>query len=72
MLGKHQYKGKDYGKFSRFRSKLTTPRERAQMKKMPLVMKQIELEGKGYEVHQMVVHKEKGKRKMKRIIIRSK
>ena len=33
-LGKHQYLGKNEGKMSRFLSKLTTPKERGQMRKL--------------------------------------
>lgn len=41
-LGKHQYLGKNEGKMSRFLSKLTTPKERGQMRKMKYIFKKIE------------------------------
>lgn len=41
-LGRHQYLGKREGKLSRFVSKLTTPKERAQMRKMKGIFKKIE------------------------------
>lgn len=41
-LGRHTYKGKNDGKTHRFLSKLTTPKERGQMKKLKKIFKKIE------------------------------
>lgn len=43
-LGRHKYNGKNPGKISRFLSKLTTCRERRQMRKLKYAYKKIEKE----------------------------